>query len=317
MFAEPHGEGGDQTLWCVVDRVVPGFDLDQPLGDVRRQIVEHERSSRAQAHGLACLADVVEGSFDENLAPIEDDHAIGDALGLVEFMSGEHDSTAAFGERGDDRSNGVASVDVDAARGFVEEHHVGSADQREGERQSLLFTAGQASPRGASPVAEADHLDEFVGHGAPADPMDAAILTDDVDRAGRRVDTTFLQHQPGSSGESAAVPSGSGRIESEYPDIARRASSETLAHLDGARLPRSVRAENRSHLAGARRERDSVDRGDGACTASVPHGEIADLDDVVDRTRDDAGTEDRRRIGARGHLIEVSAAESSPVRPRR
>jgi hypothetical protein len=42
-----------------------------------------------------------------------------------------------------------------------------------------------------------------------------------------------------------------------------------------------------------------------------------DLDHVVDRTRHDAGAEHRRRIGARGHLIEASAGETSPVRPRR
>ena len=106
------------------------------------------------------------------------------------------------------------------------------------------------------------------------------------------------------------------KLAAENPHLTRDATAQTLADFDGARLASPVGAENRGHLTGARRERPPVDGGDGSITASVPHREIVHLDDVVDRSGHDAGTERGRRIGTRGHPVEASADETSPARPR-
>ena len=144
--------------------------------------------------------------------------------------------------------------------------------------------------------------------------MDPAVLPHHVERSGGRIDATLLEHQSDPASQCPSVTSRSGGVQPEHPNLTRRASSQTFADFDGARLAGPVRAEHGRHLTSTRGERHPVDRGDRPITASVAHGEVVDFDHVVVRTGHDPCAECSYR-SAVGHSTQASAGETSRVRP--
>ena len=71
-------------------------------------------------------------SLGDHVALIEDDHAVGQALGLVEFVRRQHDCAARIGQTAHDAADCVATIDVDAGGGLVEERHFGTCGHRQG-----------------------------------------------------------------------------------------------------------------------------------------------------------------------------------------
>ena len=81
-------------------------------------------------------------------APVDDDHLVGQPLGLGQLVGGEDHADAPVALGGDDLADREAALGVDAGGGLVEEEHLGPADQGQGQRQALLLAAGQPPPRG-------------------------------------------------------------------------------------------------------------------------------------------------------------------------
>jgi hypothetical protein len=99
----------------------------------------------------------------------------------------------------------------------------------------------------------------------------AGELGERLARSGPRVEPAALQHQPDPRPKR---PPTSQRIDAEDTDGAPVRPSKALDGLDGCRLARTVRPEQRDQLAGRDLERDSIDNGSGA----VPLHEALDRD---------------------------------------
>ena len=94
---------------------------------------------------------------------IDDDDAIGQALGLGQLVGGQEDRDPTVGKTGDHRPHGQPALGVDAGGGLVEEHHRGLAHQGQGQRQALLLAAGQPPPGRLAHGSQPDQVEELVG----------------------------------------------------------------------------------------------------------------------------------------------------------
>ena len=211
---------------------------------------------------------------------VEHHRTVGDTFGLVQFVGGNHHTATPLGEFAQDHANLGAPVHVHPGRGFVEECHVRTCGKGHSERKALALTAAQPTPRGARACREANPLDESIG------PLTAAVeITEqpgDVHHPCRGVHAAVLEHDAHPLGEPTLI---GGRIQPEHghPAAARRA--ESLAHLDGGGLPRTVRAKNRRDAPGLSGERDAVNGNELAVT----HPQVFDDDSRIGHGIDATG----------------------------
>ena len=236
----------------------------------------------------ADVGESIDGPRSDDTALTEEHRMRGDLLGLGHVVRCEHHGGAARGEPVDDVPDGVATVDVDARGGLVEEGHFGIGGEGECERDALLFPARQAPPRGPRTMTEPDGLDECGRVDAPT--MQCTEMRDDVAYACARVHTAALKHDSHAGREFTVLRGG---VETEHPDSARLRASESLADFDGAGLAGPVRTEDHRDLSGGGDEGHVVDRED----VSVSHGEVLDGHGHVLQTRSRA----QSSRGAKGH----------------
>src|SRR2546423_8719587 len=98
----------------------------------------------------------------DDLAASENRDAIGQALGLVEVVSREHDRLAEAAE-GAQRLPGLAArVRIEAGRRLVEEDQLRVADEGKAEVEAAALAAGEAPHELVALLAEADQLDHLV-----------------------------------------------------------------------------------------------------------------------------------------------------------
>ena len=64
---------------------------------------------------------------------------------------------------GDDLADHDPALGVDPGGGLVEEHHLGPADQGQGQGEPLLLPSRQPPPRGAAHRPEPDQVEQAVG----------------------------------------------------------------------------------------------------------------------------------------------------------
>ena len=96
--------------------------------------------------------------------------------------------------------------DVDAGRGFVEEHDVGTADDREGQAEALLLAARQRAPGRTSPVLEPDEVEQRLGVAGPV--VVAGVEAHRLDGPDARVDAARLEHHAHPAVELGTVGAG-------------------------------------------------------------------------------------------------------------
>ena len=100
-------------------------------------------------------------------AGVDDHDAVGELLGLVEEVGGEHDGDAVGAQLADELPGGAPGLRVHAGRRLVQEHQLGTADERQRQRQPLLLAAGQPLHRRAGDLGQPDRVQQhFAG---PAD----------------------------------------------------------------------------------------------------------------------------------------------------
>ena len=155
----------------------------------------------------------------DDLAMVDDDDPVGEALHLVELVAREDDADAVRAQAGNYIADRDAAGRVDSGRRLVEKDRTRLSDQRQGESEALLLAARESLEGGSGHGAEPDEVDQLVGvarvfvvggeqaHGARGvhDRVDAAPLQHDAD-AGRELAVVAT----GSSPRTRTVPS-SGR----------------------------------------------------------------------------------------------------------
>ena len=198
------------------------------------------------------------------------------AAGLVELVGGEQNAAAASGEVTDHTPHDLAAADVDRCRRLVEEHHLGSAGQGEGEARCSPPDSCSAGGAGGEP-------DQSKGVGVLLPAVEVAEQPCHL-VARMPGSTPGLEHHPGGrrAGRTAGVETGP----------TRRWPGGSLEDLDGRRLAGTVGAEHGGDPAGVGRERarrrrggrrttscdlawhspevSEADRGDGVRPAPVP-----------------------------------------------
>jgi hypothetical protein len=136
----------------------------------RRRISRRSRLNNWDMHELVAL--ILVGLLVHELGrravrdeppPVDDHDAVGELLCLVEQVRGEHDGHPVRLELADVRPGQPPGSRVEARGRLVEEHDLGTTDQRECERQALLLPAGEVAEAGPAGVREPDTLEQPVG----------------------------------------------------------------------------------------------------------------------------------------------------------
>ena len=89
------------------------------------------------------------GAVGDHPAAGDDDHPVGDGVGLVEVVGGEDDGVPAAGQPAHRRPEGPAALDVHGRRRLVEQQQRRRAGQGEREQDALALAAGQRVDRPA------------------------------------------------------------------------------------------------------------------------------------------------------------------------
>ncbi len=198
-------------------------------------------------------------------AVVDDDHPVGQRLGLLHQVGGEQHGDAVAAQRADQFPDQPPGLRVHPGRRFVEEHQFGAADQRARQGQPLLLAAGQALVRGSSGRAEAEHVQqpgrvERVSRAGGDQPQH--LVGPDAG-----VGTAALRHHADARAQCGTLGHG---VEAEHADGARVRGAEPLADLHGGRLAGPVRAEQRQHRALGQVQVQVVDRGGVAVALDQP-----------------------------------------------
>ena len=180
----------------------------------------------------------------DDLALVDDRDAIAEPFGLVHVVGGEKNGPAAFPQAANDVPELAARLWVQARGGLVEEEQLRVADQRNGNREPLLLTAGKL-------------FDQGVGLGLQRDPSDGLVdaqsgtvetAKDDQQLAHRLLvgEPRLLQRHADSLTDRRRVAP---PPPTEDLDLARSGLVESLENLDGRRLARAVGAKQAEALA--------------------------------------------------------------------
>ena len=148
---------------------------------------------------------------------------------------------------------------------LVEEHDLGPADDRGGEREALALAAGQAADGGAGEGAEPEPLGQLAEVARlrvhPGDVGEHLVRADAGGQA------AVLQHHADARPQVARLRE---RVAAEHADGALVGLAQALAALDRGGLARTVGAEHRGHLAAVGDEVEPVDDGTTAVALDEP-----------------------------------------------
>ena len=101
-----------------------------------------------EPHPAVVAEQLVEAAGGDGRPLVDDRHAIADVLGLFEQVRVEEHGRPPLAQPADDLAHVVAPDRVERARGLVEHHQRGIAEQRHAEPEPLLHALGE----GAHPV---------------------------------------------------------------------------------------------------------------------------------------------------------------------
>jgi hypothetical protein len=190
----------------------------------------------------------------EDPAVLDDRHAIGQRLGLVEVVRGEQDGLAEIAQRAHDLPGGAPRRRVEARRRLVEEDQLGVADERQREVQPAPLAARESARAAVGGLLQAGQLDRLLH--AAGGGVEAREVLDRLAHGQVRVGAAALEHD---ADPAAQLGRAQGRVVAEHRDLAAVAVAVALEDLDGGRLARPVGPEQAVDLAAADRERQAAD----------------------------------------------------------
>ena len=83
---------------------------------------------------------------------VDDHHVVGQLLGLLEVVRGEHDGDTGVPQACDQVPHGEARLRVEPGGRLVEEDQLGPADDGQGDAEPLPLATGEAAGGGAGHV---------------------------------------------------------------------------------------------------------------------------------------------------------------------
>ena len=195
-------------------------------------------------------------------------------------MRDHHQRAAALVDRvAQQREHVAARPGVQRAGRLVGEDHVGLPDERAGDRDALLLAARELRGTVAGAVAEPDALERAAHDVArdsrlPARRAGSATFCSAVSAPSRLKDWKTNPISSRRRRASAFSPSAP-RSCSPSAHVAARRPIEPRGDLQQRRLARAGRAHDRRERAGRQRERDAVERADGALAAPEHADDLA------------------------------------------
>src|SRR3954447_8560224 len=191
----------------------------------------------------------------EDPAVLDDRHAVGERLRLVEIVGGEQHGLPELAQGAHHLPGGAARGRVEARRRLVEEDQLGGAEEREGEVEPALLAAGRgpsAAVRALLEPGEGDRLLHAARGGVQLRPVLERLAHGQV-----RVGAAALQHD---AHAPAQIGRALGRVEAEHGHLAAVPVPVALEDLDGGGLARAVGPEQPEDLAAPDAERQPADR---------------------------------------------------------
>src|SRR5947209_6286964 len=214
-------------------------------------------------------AQLARRALGEDAPALDDRHAVGELLGLVEVVRGQHHGLAQLAQRAD-RLPGVAPRDgVEAGGGLVEEDQLRVADEREPEVQAPHLAARELARGGVLLALQADERDDLVGVARVR--IQRREVHERLSHADVAVDAGLLQDDPDAL---AQRPCPAGRVEAQDAHLPAGAVAIALEDLHRRRLAGAVGAEQAEDLAAADLEGDPAHGLD----AVVGLPQVVDLD---------------------------------------
>ena len=218
-------------------------------------------------------------SLDDDSSILDDGHAIGESLRLVEIMGGQQHGLTKCLERVD-RLPGVATGrGVEPGGGFVEEDQLGIADQRQRQIEPAHLPAGQRAGHRvllALKAGQRDHLVDVAWMRVHGCEVREGLA--DLDMA---IQPGALQDNSHPRAKGTRTLPG---VHPEHPNLAGGALAVPLQNFDRCGFSGSVGSEQAEHLATPDFEVDAADR----LEAAVPLAQPSDLNRHFVHARDDA-----------------------------
>ncbi len=143
--------------------VLTRWSFAHPSTEANGELVDGETGRRGEAKlfRLALELSLAPGSHDG--AMVDDDDPVGQALHLVELMAREDHAHAVVAQAGDDVAHHYATRRVDAGGRLVQEGHAGLADERQRQREPLLFPTRESFVRCPRDRAKPDEIEDILG----------------------------------------------------------------------------------------------------------------------------------------------------------
>lgn len=187
----------------------------------------------------------------QQAAPVQDEHAVGDGIGLFEVVGGEEDGAALVGLFAHGGPERLAGGDVHAGGGFVQDDQVAVARRGEGEADALGLAAGELVHLAVGDLGDAG-AGEHVG-----DRVRPRVqVAGEPDQFGDRDlvhEAAALQHGAHASGGDRLA-----RARAEHTDRAAVGVPEAEQQVQGGGLATPVRAEQGHGLPRVQGERQAV-----------------------------------------------------------
>ncbi len=156
---------------------------------------------------------------------------------------------------------------VEAARRLVQDEHLGLADERHRQAQTLLHAHGQVLARAVPRVGKAHLLEHPAGRVLAGHALlDAAALQVPL-HAQVRVEARLLDYAADARPLALEL---SGRVLAEEPDLAHRGERQAAEELEQGGLPRAVVAHQAEHLPAPHGHAHVVERGEAAVALGEP-----------------------------------------------
>src|SRR5206468_7664547 len=236
----------------VLPQVVSG-EIEEHVLEVRLLLLHRLREAAAEQ---AC--DERARRIERDDPPVVHDRdAVTQHLGFVEVVRREEHRRPAFADRADQLPQVAPRLRIEASRGLVEEEHLRLVDHRDRDRKTLALAAGELLRFRLRLVLETHRAEERERvDPAPIEQREEIhdLLREEVLGKGAllQLHADPLLH--------------TGRVFADIHAGDERGAAVRLAQaledLDGGRLPRAVRSEEREDLTLRDIEADSVDRRD-------------------------------------------------------
>jgi hypothetical protein len=251
--------GGDPNLAVAVcDR---GADSDRQLGRL-----DPRRDAEADlGRELRPVSERARGTGRDDLALHDHPDPVRETLGLVHVVGREHDRRTTGPQGADQAPHRSAGGGIEAGRGLVEEQQLGVADQRQRDVEPPALAARQllAAPRPELGQLELRQRLVQAARRRVVPGIQRQALADSQLGLGEAV----LQHDPDPLPPGTVAVLG---IDAEHLDLAARARTEALEHLQRRRLPGPVGAQQREDLPALDLKVDATDRLEAPIAAPQP-----------------------------------------------